>query len=58
MHSVIRLSLRRMCGALLDGSKKFGLEYAEPGEPALWIRVIRVGDYVVSLSPHSWDANW
>ena len=49
--------MRRMCGALLDDSKEFGLEYAEPGEPALRIRVIRVGDYVVSLSANSWDAN-
>ena len=57
MNGVIRLSLRRMCGAPLDGSKKSGLENAEPGEPALWIRMIRVGDYVVSLPPNSWDAN-
>ena len=46
-----------MNGALLDSQKKCGFEYAEPGEPAFRIGVIRVGDDVVSLSSHSWDAN-
>ena len=46
-----------MNGALLDSQKKCGFEYAEPGEPAFRIGAIRVGDDVVSLSSHSWDAN-
>ncbi len=46
-----------MNDARLDGRKKFGLEYAEPGEPAFGIRVIRFGDDVVSLSADSWETN-
>ncbi len=51
------LILRWTNDTRLDLRKKCGLEHAEPREPALGIRVIRVGDDVVSFSPDSGDAN-